>query len=509
MGSEREDQTQEIQLDDAGEATDPEIRIPPEVGESSPPRPSVPPPLPTKRTGPPPLPGTAPSPTATTDPAPPKSPLPSAGGPRKPPARLGRSVMPSAPKPGSIPPRPSAPPPVAARTLKTTIKMKKVGGAAIPKAPKMPSAPKAPPRPMDAVAKASAAKPAAVTSKPSSSTAPKPAASTKPAAPSPSSAPGSLTSSTPTKPERPRSSRSGPPIPTVTGSARPARALSSESMTVVALQARVRSVELDAKDQRVAVEKMEALQDSLAKTIDRLTKRVDDLADAGGDKAKDRIEAMEARVAETTRMQLELAAHDDRIEALEEGGGQGSSDELLSLDGRIGAIEARLGESESAAELERRLAAAELGLADAQRALGDAHAELKRRDEVIAGLMERLEVLESGSVRGERSSESDVGGRSSESDVGGRSSESDAGGRSSESASESASAPESDLAGDPVSLTDVKGIGPKLSKKLEAAGLDDARRLAAMDDAALDTLADASGVKRGRLERLRDAAQDL
>lgn len=295
---------------------------------------------------------------------------------------------------------------------------------------------------------------------------------------------------------------------------------------MVALQARVRSMELDAKDQRAAVEKMEALQDSLAKTIDRLTKRVDDLADAGGDQAKVRIEAMEARVAETTRMQLELAAHDDRIEALEEGGGGGgSSDELLSLDGRVGAIEARLGESESAAELERRLEAAEMGLADAQRALGSAQAELKQRDEVIADLALRLSALEGGSASGaaqgrarshgamEGDRSSAVGDRSSEvgdreSEVGDR--ESEVGDRESESASESVSESASEsVLGEPVALTDVKGIGPKLSEKLEAAGLDDARRLAAMDDHALDALADASGVKRGRLERLRDAARAL
>ena len=351
---------------------------------------------------------------------------------------------------------------------------------------------------MDAVAKASASQPASVSSKTT------PSAPSKPA-PSASSAPGSLTSSTP-KPDRPVSTRSGPPIPTVTGASRPARALSSESMTVVALQARVRSVELDAKDQRAAVEKMEALQDSLARSIDRLTKRVDDLGDAGGDKARSRIEAMEARVAETTRLQLELAAHDDRIEALEEGGTGGgqtgqSGDELLSLDGRVGALEARLGESESTAELERRLQAAEFGLADAQRALGTAQAELKKRDEVIAGLVQRLEALEGGE------SESDVGDRKSA--VGDRTSESDSDSESdsgSASDSESESAP---LKGDPIPLTDVKGIGPKLSKKLAAAGLDDARRLASMVDSGLDALAEASGVKRGRLERLREAAQAL
>jgi len=328
-------------------------------------------------------------------------------------------------------------------------------------------------------------------------------------------------------------------------------------MTVVALQARVRSVELDSKEQRSALEKVESLQAALARSLDRLTKRVDDLGDAGGDKAKARIEAMEARVAETTRMQLELAAHDDRIEALEEGvpGASGDSgDELLSLDGRLGALEARLGESDSAEELERRLQAAEVGLADAQRALGAAQVELGRRDATIAELVTRLEALESGrkapvgapggsnsdsaSGIGSRASDSEVGGRESDSasetqsresdseigrrrsasEIGSRASEleSDPGSRESGSESDSPSAsgpapstPGAQPAGDPVSLTDVKGIGPKLSKKLSAAGLDDARRLAAMDDAGLDALADSSGVKRGRLERLRDAARAL
>ncbi len=164
-------------------------------------------------------------------------------------------------------------------------------------------------------------------------------------------------------------------------------------MTVVALQARVRSVELDGKDQRAALEKIEALQESLAKVVDRLTKRVDDLADAGGAKAAERIAAMESRVAETTRMQLELAQHDDRIEALEEASAEGTSEagapgeELLSLDGRVGALEATLAEGASHAELAGRLEAAEVGLAEAR-------AELKQRDAQIEELLRRLEALE-------------------------------------------------------------------------------------------------------------------
>ena len=265
-------------------------------------------------------------------------------------------------------------------------------------------------------------------------------------------------------------------------------------MTAAALQARVRSLELDGSDYRKALDAVEATAGAAAERLDALSVRVDALESAGGAAAAKRLEQVEARVGETTRMQLELAALDDRIEALEDrasaekpsesSDASDAREELLSLDGRVGALEATVAEGPDVGELRRRLEAAEVGLADAQQALAATRAELRAREEAQVALLERLAALEA---------------------------------RLESAAAVVVHAPVSEPADSDypterpasVPLTAVKGIGPKLSQKLRGAGLDDAASLALLDEAGLDALAERSGIKRGRLVRLRTAARSV
>ncbi|MAQ17900.1 MAG: hypothetical protein CMN30_24270 [Sandaracinus sp.] len=495
MGSERE----EAELD-GGEATAPDMKIPDEVRAPS----RRPPPLPGARVGPPPLPGQRASVAPEgpkTEPAPPMS-----ADPSKPPARLGRSVAPPAPwkpkGPGDLsrPPgamRPSAPPPpasAASRALKTTVRLKKPSfPASTPAKPAAPRIPSAPPRPL--------APPRPVESPrvdPLGATTP-PARPTSASRPMPPPARAGVPASRPAAP---------PPGPAVRPSTTPGSGAASDSMTLGAVQARLRAVELDGADQRKALEALEARVGATETESRSTSGRVKALEAAGGAAADERLASMEARVAEVTRLQLELAAHDDRLDGIEERATRdfgsvrdeatalagelrgrlvaleeapapepappssepGSNDELLALDERLGALESRAPDD----GLRHRLEAAEAGLADAQRALATVLTELSARDAALAALTERLEALEARSAAA-------VPPRSKE-----------------------ASATPSG-----VPLAAVKGIGPKLSKRLFAAGLVDAAALATADDHRLDELSTETGIQRGRLERLRDAASEL
>ena len=91
--------------------------------------------------------------------------------------------------------------------------------------------------------------------------------------------------------------------------------------------------------------------------------------------------------ATTTRS----ASSGERVDRLAEGAGDAGNDrvssEILALDGRLGALETRLAETESVGRATpRRLAAAESGLADAQRALASTRSELRHRDEALTAL---------------------------------------------------------------------------------------------------------------------------
>ena len=419
----------------ATDADDPSNRDAEPRGDQTDPSFSVAPP---PRRGPPPLP-------------PRSSAAPEGEDSRKLPARLGRSVLPTAPgwKPKTPTEmrasRPPPPAPRAARSLKSTVRLKPDRSAA----PTQPGIPRAGGMPLQQTPSAP----------------PRPASATRPSAPPPA----------PTQPAptalRP-SSFPRPPAPT------------TDQVSNAAVLARLRSLELDGAEHRKKLEALGQRVETLRTATDRPVAASNEVAGL-----KERIAALEARSADASRLQLQLDALDERVDTLE---GEDSpqpdatalptAEELLSLDARLGAVETALGERHTS-RLDGRVEAAEAAVADLQRALAETHNALHHREQAFevlkAELAEHMRQQSSTRASSAAAPPRPPGSR------------------------EAAATPTG------LPLTAVKGIGPKLGGKLSEVGLRDAAELAALDDADLDSLSTQSGVKLGHLQRLRSAALEL